>query len=85
MVETRLTPFFFKCNMMPMNLLNKTIILLNNTELKDSQIADFVQVSERWLRYLKAGQAPNASVSHVQAVHDYILKNDPNIIESIAS
>jgi len=54
------------------NLLRETRRLIVQSNQSIEEIASGASVGRRWLYMLSAGESPNASVTLVQRVHDYL-------------
>ncbi len=59
-----------------MNLYNKTLSLLAETDLTLAQVARDCNVSYRWLLMFRNGESPDAGISKVQRLHDYLTNHN---------
>ncbi len=56
-----------------MTLYEKTLKLINETDLTLLKVSQDCGVSYRWVMSFKSGEAPGAAINRVQRVHDYLI------------
>jgi len=58
-----------------MDLLAKTIALLNVTNIPFKQISKDTGLKDRWLRLVKDGDIEEPSVVKIEKLYNYLVKN----------
>ena len=53
-------------------LLQRTIRLMNKTDMNINDICEELGVSRRWYNYLKVGKIANPSVNTIERLHDLL-------------